>query len=325
VATLSNRGKTASKDSALKANELLLWFSARREGSWHQFRRAVDELHADEAEAGAENADEFPLHQQLRLNFERLAHAEFRARECEDGWRVAPPTLAAQATNGGFRSVLCGARSSALQERLVYARKNLSCEVLTAEGVPDVFRFTSSDLAGLADVAAQAGIMFQADAPLALLSYLPPCKAPSRNEAPCDFPVGADWLIHQFDAGARSWRRTDRRHVETMRFGLIRFSTTFQRDRYFLLWKGVTFKRPRAVAIYVLLQRSGCRVLSYDPSVQTLTLPAICRPPRLLERALVLCSGLPPVYEPQTSTLNYSDVPLDIACFAAELLQQPLT
>jgi hypothetical protein len=202
MATLSCRGKTASEESALRANELLLWFSARREGSWHQFRRAVDELHADEAETGAENSREFPLHQQLRLNFECLAHVEFRARGCEDGWRVAPPTLAAQATNDGVRSVLCGARSPALQARVVYAAKNLSCEVLTAEGVPDVFRFTSSDRAGLADVAAQAGMIFQADAPLAILSHLPPCNAPSRDEAPCDFPGGADWIVHQFDAGA---------------------------------------------------------------------------------------------------------------------------
>lgn len=324
MATLSCRGKTASEEFALRANELLLWFSARREGSWHQFRRAVDELHADEAETGAENADEFPLHQQLRLNFECLAHVEFRARGCEDGWRVAPPTLAAQATNDGVRSVLCGARSPALQERLVYAAKNLNCEVLSTEGVPDVFRFTSSDTAELADVAAQAGMMFQADAPLALLSHLPPCSAPSRDEAPYDFPVGADWIVHQFDAGALSWRKTDQRHVQTTKFGLIRFSTTFQRDRYFIRWKGITFKRPRAIATYVLLQRSRRRLLTYDSSVQTLTLPAICRPPRLLERALVLCSGLPPAYEPATSTLSYSDVPLDIARFAAELLRQRL-
>jgi hypothetical protein len=324
MATLSCRGKTASEEFALRANELLLWFSARREGSWHQFRRAVDELHADEAETSAEDDGEFPLHQQLRLNFECLAHVEFRARGCEDGWRVAPPTLAAQATSDGVRSVLCGARSPALQERVAYAAKNLNCEVLSAEGVPDVFRFTSSDRARLADVAARAGLIFQADAPLAILSHLPPCNAPSRHSAGCDFPVGADWIIHQFDAGARLWRKAEGRHLQGIRFGLLRFSTTFQRDRYFLRWKGATFEWPRAIAIYVLLHQRRRRVLSYRSSVQTLTLPAICRPPRLLERALVLCSGLPPVYETATSTLNYSDVPLDIARFAAELLRQPL-
>lgn len=308
----------------MRANELLLWFSARREGSWHQFRRAVDELHADETETGGENADEFPRHQQLRLNFECLAHVEFRARGCENGWRVAPPTLATQATRDGVRSVLCGARSPAFQERVVYAAKNLNCEVLTAEAVPDVFRFSSPDRAGLEDVAARAGAIFQADAPLAILSHLPPCNAPSRDEAPCDLPGGADWIVHQFDAGALSWRKIDLRHVQATQFGLIRFSTTFQRNRYFLRWKGLSFKRPRAIAIYVLLHRSRRHLLSYDFSVQTLTLPAICRPPRSLERALVLCSGFPPVYEPATSTLNYSDVPLDIARFAAELLRQPL-
>ena len=99
----------------MKANELLLWLSARREGSWQQFRAAVEELHSDDGETGTEDNDEFPLHQQLRLDLERLAHVEFFARDCEKGWRIAPPTLAAHPVLDGVRGVLCGARSPALR------------------------------------------------------------------------------------------------------------------------------------------------------------------------------------------------------------------
>jgi hypothetical protein len=64
-------------------NELLLWLSARKQGSWPQFRGAVERLDLMESdEAGQDTA--LPLHQRVRLNLERLGHAEFDAAGCED-------------------------------------------------------------------------------------------------------------------------------------------------------------------------------------------------------------------------------------------------
>jgi len=79
---------------------------------------------------------------------------------------------------------------------------------------------------------------------------------------------------------------------------------------------------PRAVALYALLRRHRQGVLRYNGDAAALSLPAICRPPRLLERALVLCSGLPPVYA--NGQLTYSELPPEVARLAAELLRQPL-
>ena len=75
------------EESAVSANDLLLWMSARGKGSWSQFRAAVEELHMAEQENTAPTVEEeeptaragLPLHQSLRLNLERLAHAEFFA------------------------------------------------------------------------------------------------------------------------------------------------------------------------------------------------------------------------------------------------------
>ena len=322
MVTLSKGGKTTSEGVALKANELLLWCSARREGSWRQFRAAVDELHSDGPETYAEDNDEFPLHQKLRLDFERLGHVEFFTNGCEDGWRVAPPTLAAQPKPEGVRSVLCGARSPALQERLIGVMEKLNSEVIRSTGVPDVLRFSCLDSSQLAEAASLAGVTFQPSAPLAILSNLSPCSPPSREQARSEFPVGADWSIHQFNTATLSWLKTDRRRAETLRFGVLRFLIHFQRPRYFLRWRAETFQMPRALALYALLRQRRRKLLSYDAKAQTLGIPATCRPPLLLERALVLCSGLPPVYDGTTSRLSYADVPLDIARFAAELLRQ---
>jgi hypothetical protein len=49
----------ALEGEGVSADNLLLWMSARKEGSWHQFRGAVEELHIaigeeeDEEGAGA--------------------------------------------------------------------------------------------------------------------------------------------------------------------------------------------------------------------------------------------------------------------------------
>ena len=322
MAALSCHGEKASEEDAVRANELLLWLSARREGSWQQFRQAVEELHSSDGESNPENNDEFPLHQQLRLDLERLAHVEFFAADCEDGWRIAPPTLAAHSVSGGVRGVLCGARSPALRERMVRAAEKFDCETLDSLGVPEVIRVVAPDASALAELAAKTNLHIQQDAPFAILSHLPPCDPPSGTRSPSEFPQGADWSIHEFDATKLAWRKVERRETQAVRFGVLRFLIHFQRPRYFLRWKGATFEMPRAIALYVLLRRHRREVLRYNREVAAISVPAICRPPRLLERALVLCSGLPPTYG--DARVTYSDVPPEIAQFAAELLRQPL-
>jgi len=96
----------------MRANELLLWLSARREGSWAQFRAAVEELHSVENnfdEYGESQTDDsdFSVHQ-LRLNFECVAHAEFFERDSKYMWRIAPPVLAVHPTLGDFERCCVG-------------------------------------------------------------------------------------------------------------------------------------------------------------------------------------------------------------------------
>jgi hypothetical protein len=104
---------------------------------------------------------------------------------------------------------------------------------------------------------------------------------------------------------------------------MFRFLIHFQRPRYFLRWKDKTFEMPRALAMYTLLRRRRRDVLCYNRDAAALSVAAICRPPRLLERALVLCSGLPPAFA--NGQLTYLEVPPEVVRLAAELLRQPLT
>ncbi len=313
----------------MRANELLLWLSARGEGSWRAFRAAVEELHlAEDLEVGEDQEFEhegFPLHQQLRLNMERLGHVEFFADECKKGWRVVPPTLATTQAPNNLIGVLCGARTAPLLRHFVSMTSHLQVEVIPQAGAPDVYRVFARDKEELSKVCEQSGLLFQSDAPLAILSYLPSTDPLSRRGPTAEFPHGSDWVIQEFMPAKLCWRDVSRTDANSARTGFFRFMIHYQRPRYFFRRSGLTFELPRAIGIYALLRQRRYNVIRYDGGARLLALPAVCRPPGLLERALVLCSGLPPTFDARDSRLVYQNIQMEIARFAAELLRQPLT
>lgn len=77
----------------MTANELLLWLSAHKQGSWPQFRGAVEEFDLAQDDSQAADDGALPLHQRVQQNLERLGHVEFDAAGCENGWRIVPPVL----------------------------------------------------------------------------------------------------------------------------------------------------------------------------------------------------------------------------------------
>jgi hypothetical protein len=102
--------------------------------------------------------------------------------------------------------------------------------------------------------------------------------------------------------------------------GLFRFR--FQHQwLHFLCVRGTAHEmRQGQLGKYHLLRRR--RILRYDPAAQQLSMPASCRPPLLLERALVLCTGKLPSFDLQTTTLTYSAISPLVARIAARLLGQ---
>jgi hypothetical protein len=308
----------------MRANELLLWLSARCEGSWGQFRAAVDELHAsDEDGADASIDGEFSLHHRLRQSLDCLGHAEFFAQECEQGWRVAPPTLAARQINSNFVGLLCGARTTELLDRINGFTDGCQVERRKLLAAPDRVRVLADSSELLERLAEVVGVHVQRDAPFAILMHIPRINSQWRESAD-EFPVGADWTIHEFDARKLRWSEVRRAEAQSARRGLFRFRDRFQTRVYFARRNSVTHKVGRGVGIYQALRAIRRRVIMYSGERAELRLPAICRPPRLLERALALCSGIPPIYDAPSAQLIYQDVPANIAALAAELLLQPL-
>jgi hypothetical protein len=306
-------------------NELLLWLSARKQGSWPQFRGAVETL--DLANSADEEQDmSLPLHQRIRFNLERLGHLEFGAAECENGWRVVPPTLALSQHDNGVTGVLCGARTPKLVDGIERAAGGLSFERAPDADCPDVLRMHALEAEGLTELALREGILCQLDTPTALLSHLPPVDSIKgwRREA---LPIaGKDWDVKQFiiERKVMKWRAITLQAANAAGAqGLFCF-TRFQMPQYFLREGRETIRLPGAIGKYLVLSRRQRRVLRYDRQERRLTLPAIFRPPLLTERALILCSGFPPSLSVVRSRpiLTYRDIPEEVAGMTAEVLRQ---
>jgi hypothetical protein len=312
----------------MSANALLFWMSARRQGSWQQFRTAVEELHVDESndlEGEAEDApDQFALklYWTLRLNLQRLGHAEFSAGAGDAGWRVTPPSLAVTRHARGWLGIVVGARSRTLLQRLHAVVGTANLETLAFPAYPDQILVAANDRGTVAALAERAGLLLQIDAPAALLTSLPPIDDPCVRY-PTDLPFGADWRIDRFSSENLAWKSATIDDAASTSGGLFRFSLRHRRHVLFCV-RGAAFRIPGQVGKYLVLRigRRRRQVLRYDGQKSMFAVPASCRPPFLIERALVLCSGSPPSYE--GGILQYTEIPESIAVIAAALLRQEL-
>lgn len=307
------------------ANKLLLWLSARRKGSWSQYRSMVSDLGLD----ASDNPDVsgVPVHLRLKFTLEALGHVDFFGEDAGLSWRVPPPVFAITRRNGDTTAVLCGARSLPLMAQL---RDEFGTEhwvQSTLPEGPDSVQIRNADGAFLARVAERAGVRLQWDAPVCLLSCLDPISRVAVGPEK-EMPFGRDVKVERFAIQRRRyyWEEVDT--ADTSEETLFRCSR-WQVPEYFLSLRGATFATSGQAGKYFLLHRRGRHVLRYDAKTHELTMPAICRPPLLVDRALTLCSGALPVlrerYPGQPGMmLHYSQINPEVAGAAAEVLNQSL-
>ncbi len=303
-------------------NELLFWLSARHAGSWSQFRSAVEEIMENDSNATS-SPDGIPLYQRMRFSLQQLAHVEFDANGCESGWRVAPPVLALSPQKGCVLGILCGARLPELVRTLQEEAESVRFERYKGPEHPDVIRFLAEDTGILEALAGRIGVVVQRHASVSILSCLPRITDlygwHAREAA---LPFGRDWKVSRFEVIRRRCRWVDSSVEEAnkTRDGLFRF-TRFQREHYLRL-DGRTYRVGGQIGKFYQVVQRRRQLLRYDRATRQLTVPDICRPPLLVDRALVLCSGFLPRYDSAPGILTYKEVPAGIAGKTATILCQ---
>ena len=271
----------------------------------------------DEGERLARARADLPVYHRVRFVLERLGHVEFWSNQVGQGWRVVPPTLAVLSWCPG-EGLLCGARSPDLLHRLAI---DLEVDRIAAPGIPDRIVVRGSSEA-LVRGAARLDLNVQVDAPTAILSAVPGARDPA-TWSPMVIPETPGWTVHRFSSSHLRWAESTGREALNARTGLFRFVMRHQRFHY-LRWCGRSYRVPVQVGKYAVMRRRR-GLLIYDTSSQTLSVPAVCRPPLLIERALVLCSGLLPLFDPASRRVEYAKVLPEVARLAALLLRQEFT
>lgn len=304
-------------------DRMLLWLSAKGQGSWPQFRSAVEtcSLESDlEDGSAADGGSDLPVYQEARLTLQRLGHAEFHAGAVENAWRIVPPTVAVHGPSSDA-GVLCGARLPVLLDPLITdARLTVVRTQIT--GMPERIVVRGTCHEQLIARVLELGFFVQRDAPVSLLSVLPTVRDHSRWDVSV-MPETPGWVVHRFALRPEPhWVEVAQLDALRASSGLFRFVMKHQRF-YYLQRRGQTFSVPVQEGKYGVMQRRR-GTLKYDRAQKTLSVPAAMRPPLLVERALVLCSGALPQFDTTTRRLKYLGVDDKVALLVGQLLHQEI-
>jgi hypothetical protein len=312
----------------MSANEVLLWMSARQQGSWQQYRAAFEQLFVDD---GASEGDlsvsggrgNFAAHHELRFNLSRLGHVEFTAGQHVLTWRVAPPVLAVSTLpDDTWLGIAAGARSLPLLNEIMNSGLSLGPEPHAV--CPDVHLLRSPDVSRLVALADRIGMFVQRDAPAAILASIKPLDFVASSTQ-TTVPAGDLWTFERFCETECRWLRSTRAEAIGAAGSLFQARAPHAKQSFICRRGDVRAVSP-AVGKYVVLRRARRHVLRYDAKNRRLSVLAGCRPPELIERALVLCSGRPPDYESVEGrgVVHYLNVTASIAATVGSLLHQEI-
>ena len=223
----------------MSPNELLFWLSATGDGTWSRYRTALDELAVantsgdplDDTDENVPAARSLPQHVRIRLNLERLGHAEFFCRDFPNGWRVVPPTLVSMPGAKNVRGVLCGARTDQLLTSLRELAGEAKVFVTPQDECPDRIVLKCSSLRELSEIATKGRLIFQEDGIDRLLTAIPPVDN-HQLRVPSELPFGQDWQVNRFSARSLTWVESSIDEARSRIFGLFQIHIRF-RSRVF--------------------------------------------------------------------------------------------
>ena len=285
----------------MTADHILIWMSAKGEGSWAQFTQAVETLSASDSDEEADDDSEssgsaspafISSQNLLRLNLSRLGHAEFFNEDGRFRWRIVPPAISTTETANGALGVLCGARIPALRESLERICRDNELQTSEIADGPEAITISADSFERLAEIAEECHLILQPNAPEALLLSQPDILS-SFYEIRSRLPAGEGWTARRFHPSSLSWQESSPAEASNAPTGLFEIHAGFP-WRHMIADGKAFVELPKAVGIYRTLKQRRRQVFRFREKDQSLTIRAACRPPLLVERALILRSGVLP-------------------------------
>lgn len=326
-----------------ETNEKLLYvISAKKELAWLSFKETFDYLYNLETGVREENTDKDGIKnkrlQTIRA-LDSLGHCDFNFSDDRSKNKVyaAPPVLVRLPCAGFPQAILAGARSPNTIQQLSDACQsagthiNLEIKEQASESVliPKRVAVQAEDVRELEAIASSLGIPFlETPSAWSLLhfaacidDYLATLKWANDSEL--------SWKHQTFEPSSLQFKTLEKTDTNIR---LSRYSHPSRNTQSYYLWQdGICTEIDLDWGRYAILKALRRNILIYDKRRFTMAVPASANLPRLLERALTLCSGYAAKYvkklphDPQIQGFKlFSAIPPQIAEMTAAKLGQTL-
>jgi hypothetical protein len=327
------------KQSVSKNTDQLFYIiSAKNEMSWASFKEAFDYLYTLQADSIDGERDGIkPKRFQTVRALDALGHCDFDFNE--NKVYAAPPVLVRLPCAGFPQAILAGARSPQTIQKLSEACKaignHVNLEVTEQPGelvlVPRRVAVQAEEVGELEAIANFLEISFLEMPSAWSLAHF----AASIDDYLTTFQWSNDpelttWKRQTFDPSSLQFRSSQERDTDIR---LSQYSHPSRNSQKHYLWKeGRCTEIDRDWGRYVVLKALRRNVLVYDQQRFIIAVPVGAKLPRLLERALTLCSGyvatfvegLP--FSPEIRGFNlFRAIPPQIAEMTAKKLGQTLS
>lgn len=297
-----NLSQTNGGKPSLIIDDLLDALTFAQKGSWSEFYSLAIQIN---------DAPWFPIESARLLSslgHIDLAFEPFTLRP--ESWAISPPTLAFIPNDN--KAILCGARWPELIQRIHDDAEAIGGKIETIRNKEssEIIRIRNLDITELKDVIKstgehlniQLGLTESAGSKLAHL-------LPSLNDIAKVLPVASlsGHRIERFDLNSAKWKSSDDETIP----GAYRITT----NPWSFAWRSKLDKKLRAgdsrLVKYLAATEMKRTLLYYDRTRKRLVAPLGAALPGLYERAVVLCSGIPPSIH--MNKLCYESIPYDVA------------
>lgn len=324
------------------SEKLLYVISAKKELAWLSFKETFDCLYNLETRVREESTEKDGIKNQ-RLQairaLDSLGHCDFNFSEDRSKNKVyaAPPVLLRLPCAGFPQAILAGARSPVTIQQLSDAcqsagsRINLEIKEQASQSllIPKRVALQAEDVRELEAIASSLGIPFiETPSAWSLLhfsasidDYLATLKSSNDPEL--------NWKRETFDPNSLQFKTLEKTDHNIR---LARYNHPSRNTKTCYLWQDeMCTEIELDWGRYAVLKALRRNVPIYDKRRFTMAVPASANLPRLLERALTLCSGYAATYvkklphDPQIQGFKlFSAIPPQIAEMTAAKLGQTL-
>jgi len=318
---------------------LLYVLSAKKEMSWTEFKRVYDYLFTVYVlpNKTAETSIHFRRNQTARA-LDSLGHCDLEFSKDTQRVYSAPPTLARLPRTGFPQAVLVGSRFPQTVQRLLEAckanRRRVALSVNDQprrQGLEPIRVVIQAEYAkDITDLGCTMNIKFENEPPAwsilnfsaSLSGYMKTLQWSKRREL--------NWRHNDFNFDSLNY--TDKQQQETT-IRLSRYTDPVKNVNLYLLWKDDQCAEVDGDwGRYLALKVAGLNVTLYDPQRFLFAVPRTIPLPRLVARALTLCSGYLPRYARDLTIMRsnnlglavYQEVPPQLAQLAATKIGQEL-